>query len=213
MEINLRNVLEDLNTKAKQVKSKIVLVYKNRIIGVDEEASYLKIIGYDNIHNLFMIYVQKEMSNFLNGINMLDTIEIVENKLICSNNTEIVIKNDKFALNIINSVNRSEQICASTCNYYKNQLEKDDIFIDLINRKTGEGAKFYKINDKYILSLFKGLLPINKGDKTDLSIFDCGQVYDRDGKMNIIFLCKFYIIKKQKKNDNITVYIMYRTLK
>ena len=79
-------------------------------------------------------------------------------------------------------------------------IEEHDIniFRDALNSlKADDGCKLYKLTDKHIISIFAGMVPLNKVDKLDIKI--------NDNPMHNTFLVD-YIVQK-KKSEPITVSI------
>lgn len=79
-------------------------------------------------------------------------------------------------------------------------IEEHDIntFRDALNSlKADDGCKLYKLTDKHIISIFAGMVPLNKVDKLDIKIYD--------NPMHNTFLVD-YIVQK-KKSEPITVSI------
>jgi hypothetical protein len=69
----------------------------------------------------------------------------------------------------------------NTCNILSNKivpnirlddLKSNERFMEILSRKSADGEERFVINDKYILTVFSGLLPINKADKVYLEIYD-----------------------------------------
>lgn len=82
-------------------------------------------------------------------------------------------------------------------NYY--ELNKNEQFIQLMNLKTADGASLFKL-DKYVFSIYKGLLPVNKNDTVNLNISD---QFD-------YFICDFTVLKP--KNKYVKILLAYLNL-
>lgn len=51
-------------------------------------------------------------------------------------------------------------------------LHENEMFREILNRKADDGVAFFKLNDEYLISVNKSLIPLNKSDKLDLFIRD-----------------------------------------
>lgn len=80
-------------------------------------------------------------------------------------------------------------------------IHEDERFQSILANKADYGESLY-IKDNFIMTLFSGILGVNKGDKVDLIIYDC--------PYNNSFLADFII----KKNSKVQVhnYIRYMHL-
>ena len=97
--------------------------------------------------------------------------------------------------NIIMSVHSLEakNQVVYTCN-----LRESENFNSIMNMKTGDGVGILIVNDKYPITLYNNILPVNKADKVFLSISEIDHTS---------FLAQFIILKK--KDITIHVYIRY----
>lgn len=84
-------------------------------------------------------------------------------------------------------------------------LKIDDDFANILAQKAADGANPYKINKKYILYIYSGLLPVNKKDRVCVDIYD---IYNPDGSQDL-FLAKYGI---NKGFMQISQYVLYRVL-
>lgn len=73
---------------------------------------------------------------------------------------------------------------------------RDEQFEASIQKKTKEGITLYKLDNSIIITLYKGLLPVNKSDKVSLQIYDNG---------SNMFVSKFTI--RKPKNVVINIYM------
>lgn len=85
-------------------------------------------------------------------------------------------------------------------------LKIDDEFASILAQKAADGASPYKINKKYILYIYSGLLPINKKDRASVDIYD---IYNPDGSQEL-FLAKYGI---NKGFAHISEYVLYKILR
>lgn len=84
---------------------------------------------------------------------------------------------------------------------YAKDLDSDPEFVELTTLKSKDGIGYYTIYDQYHnmykIPMFTGFVKFNKGDKSDIEIYDAGYYY----------LNKF-IVKKKKINYPIQVYFL-----
>lgn len=182
----------------KNLKSDIVYINGNIIYGTDSSFSYLKTLSLENDIGLNIIYIQKDMNNFIKD--STDTI-IYSNNIIQSSTEYMIVNIPNYIMKFTNLIDRVQNLLN-----FEQSLLIDDIrgytgFESLINLKSTQGMGLFKV-EGYILTLFKNLLPINKKDKVGLSIRNISE--DR-------FLATFSIMKP--KNVNIFVNIMYLKIK
>jgi hypothetical protein len=88
--------------------------------------------------------------------------------------------------------------------HFYDDITDDPDIVRLSSMLAKDGVVMYRKNG-YIMSLYKGLLPINKGDKLSLSIYN-----DKSTDKLKYFTSKFTVYKKKK--IVIDVYITYRFL-
>lgn len=160
------------------------LIYPDKIIGTDKEYITLSEVICDTRVTRFYEMEKSALKLILDrckelGIESntdpeqyIDTYSI---KRIWNN--ELEFKRD-YVYNIISSKLVPEYRIAD--------LKADNNFNEIMNKKSGDGASLYRINRKYILTLFTGLLPINKSDKASLDLYD---IDDRS------YLARFTICK------------------
>lgn len=91
--------------------------------------------------------------------------------------------------------NFKPNICIVENGMYVNNIQNMQSFKDIINMKASQGAKPFIIND-IMITLYKGLLPVNKSDVVNLKYVKF---------QNNINLLQFEIIKSKNNNDNIYV--------
>lgn len=181
----------------KLLKADIVYVFGNTIYGTDSNFTYLKQMAFDNVLGINICYDQKLMNDFIKLCT--DTI-VLEGNVLLSNIERFVVNNDVHIRNIINLDKKINEIIITNTNTMNvDNVRDNQQFENAIALKSNQGIGLYKVSEKYILSIFKGLLPINKGDKVSLSIYDIN-----DNR----FLTRF-IVTKPKIKKIITVSVMY----
>ena len=84
--------------------------------------------------------------------------------------------------------------------YYAESLDKDQDFMKCMKLKVSDGLVKYVIDDKYLITNFNKVQPINSTDKLSLRIYDVD---------NISYLYEFMI---DKKKYIVKEYIRYRKM-
>lgn len=191
---------KDMIEYAKCLKADIVYIYGNYIYGTDIGFSYLKQTMFNNELNLNICYIQKDMNNFMKEA----TDTIIFNSNMIASNTCVLSVNNPIHINSFNrlSTNVNEINFSTQPSLVIDDIRSNNEFEDSINLKASQGIGLCKVNEEYIITLFKNLLPINKKDKVSLEIRDL--VSDR-------FMSRFTINKP--KNVSIMVDIMYLKIK
>lgn len=190
--------------KAKTLKMPVIVLYEDYIIGTDVNTYYLSVIKNDHKVSRPYAYISKDMLNFVKPLTLVDTISTDNNIMTSSLNTSVSIYNSILYRNTVRNFKQIQKLLYEhNVDKIVNNLEKDESFMNILNKKTKDGIELYKINRKWMLSIFKGLIPLNKGDKVNLNIYDIDEIK---------FLSNFEIDKKVKKADNIkiNIYVMYR---
>lgn len=193
------NIVLDLIDKGKILKDEVICINNNKIMGSDKYFNYLTVTSVDT-NTVNINYSQSEMNTFLKE-NQKNILQI--------NDDTLYTPNSKFKLNISN-VNRTFDklynayldLCNSDIKFYIENV-RDEQFESAISKKTSEGISLYKIDKEYVLTIFKGLLPVNKKDKVSLKIYDNKYIKD-------IFIANFIIDKG--KGVIINVYLSYMKL-
>lgn len=198
--IELTIKFKEIIEYAKCLKADIVYITGNYIYGTDISFSYFKHTIFNNDLNLNICYIQKDMNNFIKE--STDTIYI-DNNYIMSNTVSLPINNPIYINEFNRLIHRINDI-NSTNNpvLFIDDIRSNEQFEDSINLKSSQGIGLCRINEEYIITLFKNLLPINKKDKVSLEIRDL--LYNR-------FMSRFIISKP--KNINIIIDIMYLKIK
>lgn len=186
----------ELVEMTKVLKSDIIYIFGNIIYGTDSNFTYLKQMTFDNVLGISICYEQKLMNDFIKLCT--DTI-VLDNNVLLSNIERLYINNDAYIRNILELERKiNEMVLVNTNTINVDNVRENSQFEHAISLKSAQGIGLYKINEEYILSIFKGLLPINKSDKVSLSIYDIN-----DNR----FLSRFIVSKP--KNKIITVSVMY----
>lgn len=159
---------------SKSLKQKDFVVDNNKIYGIDSNQYhiYTSLLQLNAITEPIQINY-KELSEFIKTI----TTEMefpIQDYGYCyniTNNTGAVLKITKpniLIMGFINSINAYSNNYTTTIDYgiINNEIEQ------LLSMKKSDGAFYYKKDNKYFITLYPGLLPINKGDKVKLSIID-----------------------------------------
>lgn len=182
----------------KKLKSDIIYINNNIIYGTDTSFSYLKTLSVKNDIGLNILYIQKDMNNFIKD--STDTI-IYSDNTIQSVTSYMVVNNPNYIVRFTNLIDQVQYLLNFEQNLIIGDVREYKGFESLINLKSTQGMGLFKA-EGYILTLFKNLLPINKNDRVGLTIRDISE--DR-------FLATFSIMKS--KDINVFVNIMYLKIK
>ena len=195
-----------LNEAAKAIKQKTFqIVNYNTIVGLDNIDSCIKYTILDSsFYNEILnnaIINSRELSAFIKTITlefefevyMLDynilSISSVSSTLNFIINKQTLINPEQKLINTIN-------FCKCITPIVNEECITDNIST-LFTLRKGDGCIYYKHHNKYFITLFSGLLPINKSDKIYLTIYQ---------NNNNSFLSIFRI---NKKKFNVFVCILY----
>ena len=191
--------IRELIEFAKVLKSEIIYIIGNMIYGTDSNFTYLKQVEYENVLEITLCYVQHDMNNFIKA----STLDIVyENGMLYSNVEQIDVTNPIYANNINKLFNAVNMVSLNPIVYHMDNIRGIEDFEYGIALKSTQGIYMYKINEEYILSIFKNLLPINKKDSVSITIRDID---------NYRFISRFIIFKPKKVT--IQVDIVYLKIK
>lgn len=196
-----------LNEAAKALKQKnfIIIINNNNTIiaGIDNVNACIKFTELQT--NLFyntalnnIIINARELSAFVKTITIESEFEIKQkndtNLYISSMNAEL-----SFIINRYINLNKTYDII-NYCNTNTPTISEENVtdkLTDLFSIHKDDGCIYYKHYNKYYMTLFYGLLPINKSDKILLSIYH---------NINISFIARFKVVKK---HFTIHIYINY----
>lgn len=207
IKISLNDIIT-INEAAKALKQRTFIMIGNCLYGLDFINTYIikaeinpDRLSPECITNIGLQFNQRELSNFVKVLSIESDFEVDinlrENKFYTKNGkNELNIIIDKnitnFVLDRIKYINNIDFQC-KTEEDITNQIQ------DLYLLKKDDGGYYFIYKDKYYITLFYGLLPLNKNNKINLSIVDQGN----------IFISRFRINKKYP----ITVYIQYLNMK
>ena len=197
-----------LNEAAKALKQKSFQIYNNYIVGLDNIDSYIIYTTLDC--NMFYkpslsgaIINAKELSAFVKSITTesefsledsnkdgIITLSTINDALIIDN--RINMRFGKSVPNVIDTVSRIRmQDVLSPYRCVNAELEK------IFACHKQDGCIYYIHDNKFFITLFAGLLPLNKADSIYLTIYE-----DTDNS----FIAEFKI---SKKKFAVYVYIAY----
>lgn len=196
----MKDSLFDILELAKMLKSHYV--YYNpeahKLIGTDYHMTYIKVMDIPEIqYRVPLFFDNKEVQKFSKTTdNEYAILEFMETsirpmKYLYDKVEEIYYKTINFTLDI-----------NTTNTLTIDNIRGNQSFENSLSLKSAQGIGYFYIGDQYIMTIFSGLLPINKSDEVALKIYD--------NKTLGTFLANF-TIKKKKKAD-INVFINYLKL-
>lgn len=195
--------LKEIETLAKTMKSELIYINDyHQVFGISAGLSV-----YQMIRNAFVDFPVPVILNVLELKNLLttkilsDSITIQWGPQYSALYTDIESK--LFYKNSIDHcISTIDKIISTTpVSFSRLNLQNDEDFQRIINSPATKGNGFYKLDDKYIMSLHKGMLPLNKSDIVSVEIRD---INSRE------FLATFDIVKK--KNIVIQNHVKYLNL-
>lgn len=189
-------ILQDLLKVAKELKSEYVYINGNNIYGVDISFIYLKYMEFENKYNMNICFSVSKMTKFLKEV-CLNEIKLVNPNLLYSsfdntleiNNISLINKIESMIININN-------LKMSKTTVQEQKVRGNVQFEYALESKSADGTGIFT-HDKYVMTIFKNLIPLKKTDEVFLTI------YDIDSRM---FLSNFTV---QRRKMKIEVYIMY----
>lgn len=189
-------ILQDLLKISKELKSDYVYINGNDIYGVDDSFIYIKYMQFDNIYNINICFSVTSMATFLKNV-CLNEIKLVNPNLLYSS------FDNTLEINNITMINRIEAMIININNLKMKQISVENQsvrgipeFEYVLESKSADGTGIF-VYDKYVMTIFKNLIPLKKSDSVLLTI------HDIDEKM---FLSNFTV---QRRKLKIEVYIMY----
>lgn len=187
--------LNEILTAAKTMKCEYIYINEyGQTYGIDGFYIYKRLNMFIEVP-IPLILVTNELINLLKTKTLNDQVSIqwgsqysilteeIESKLFLKNQID-------SQLSIINSL---LQLPVST---EISDIKQNPVYTEMVNSSASKGNFFIKLTDDCIISLYKGLLPVNKSD--DILI----RIRKLDDKFNFI---NFSILKK--KNIVIDVYM------
>ena len=184
-----------INDAAKALKQKQFLFFRNKLYGTDNIMSYLVYVDLDVNHlskDFYsysgVLFNARDLSKFVKSLSIEKEFEIntdVKMGFLTSMACESMPYIIDFRLdNIV-----LQKVDISNNRIYSNDEYIDDMIAPLFSMKKVEGTYSAVYNNKYYITLFPGLLPLNKGDKACIAISD-----DINSNM---FVARFKVIKKK----------------
>lgn len=203
--------LIEIANAAKAFKQRDVVLYRNHLYGLDNISTYIIHTSQLNLSCLYptMLFNYRTLSSFLKNITTEEFFLVDEEYKI---HTEFKAVDEKMTDTMcvycnhdaIKAVQYQEETAAKFVSNYPCLYEEPlDVTKELDNlfalRKT-DGTIYYTHEcqgQKYFITLFSGLVPLNKADKLYLNIIDNGT--------------NFFIVnlRVDKKNIKIISYIAY----
>ena len=193
-----------ISEAAKALKQKDFIYYNGNLYGLDNIEGYLIYMDISNyispeFFNLNGIaFNARELSAFMKTILSEEEFDITFINGVCVINTMMDgILTIKYLPRFINTINNKIKVLS-----YQSTIPMDvtDNLLPLFSMKKTDGCFYYKPlinNQKLFITLFPGLLPLNKSDKILLSV----------ALFDISFIAYFTVIKKKFK-VNIVVYYL-----
>lgn len=187
-------------TLGKSLKQQYYLMNDKAIMGTDKLYGMLSVIYLDKPCSIDSNISFKKNS-------LVDFIKHNENYTFNENEYSLCCNDNVFYL--VNDIsNNILQLYSRVCEveninnllYTRNNLRDDDNFNNIISYKKNDGMSVYNIENRFIMTLFSGIFPINKSDTVDLNIYHVD---------SISYLSKFII---HKKKYDILLYIRFRYL-
>ena len=193
----------------KAMKTEYICLSNDLIIGTDKTFSSVVLVDSKNtfykpinlgIPTTVLQTFIKEIPEFIGNKPVGDNIYIDYNKgYICVCDEDYLqfdsVLGDKI-VELFVTLTYSKSISLMKLNYPN--LREDEEFERCLALKSAQGAVMYH-KDGYCMSLFSGLLPINKADKVDLIIYPNEKYFTAEFKIT-------------KKKPNIEMYCMFRYL-
>lgn len=171
----------------KSMKSKYIAIIKNSIIGYDTLVD-VKVVNTDSSISEYPLYLSLEQ---LSALASSDANEIDITKL----------KQSNVSIRLYNKIIQDGILIPRPVTTEVKNIKNDEVFAEILTAKSSEGLKMYRLDSNHILSIFTGLIPVNKPDKLDLQIININ---------NKCFLVKYII---HKKKWDIEQYILHMYLK
>lgn len=188
---------------AKALKQKTVLFKNNMLYGLDNINGYLiytSLVGKlqdDFSYDSGIIINQRELSAFIKSI-------LSESEFNINDYGDTILETSLGEqLHVTRNIRLSNMVDYKVGEIlslsYGNEQEITNNILDLFSMKKGDGTMYYVHqcnNSKYFMTLFSGLLPLNKADKVFIRIFDNGNS----------FISNFIV---RKKKFELFIYVVY----
>ena len=184
-----------LNEAAKALKKKRFIIYGNKIVACDN-LSYLCYVTLDS--NMFnhntslygLVIESRELSAFIKTITTESdfTLNSVNNGYIINTITgQLLLSYSNIDVSSLFKA-KTEILCEEEC--------INDKIPEIFSIHRNDGSFHYIHHNKFFMTVFYGILPINKSDKIYLTI--------RKGYNSMSFIADF-IVRKKKFDVNITI--------
>lgn len=192
MDVKQQKLLTKL---VKATKTDMFIINPDGIIGTDKFSTTLTI---SRLSTGILTPVEMTKDAYVN----LDKLLFGKSDIPDAEFNQLLIQNSIFRITtspIINIFNNIRQ-CIGIENAVIDivDLKADPKFNEILSKKAADGNSLYRIDKNYILSIFSGLLPINKNDKVSFRIYD--------NNTNNSFIAEFNI---DKGFAVVTKYIQY----
>lgn len=185
-------------TAAKIMKPDILYCNQAHIYSTDFNFTHIKTIERASAFNFELMFDFNAANAFLKKLSQTDHLIIDRNIIIDPHDVSNyipLINLLSFTKQKINELMSEIQTC-SKLSVYSDLMSSDQEFVRCASAKTADGLQMYR-KDNYFMALFSGLLPINKSDVVNLSIFD---------STKFSFIARFTVIKKKVPVD---IYVRY----
>lgn len=192
MDVKQQKLLTKL---VKATKTDMFIINPDGIIGTDKFSTTLTI---SRLSTGILTPVEMTKDAYVN----LDKLLFGKSDIPDAEFNQLLMQNSIFRITtspIINIFNNIRQ-CIGIENAVIDivDLKADPKFNEILSKKAADGNSLYRIDKNYILSIFSGLLPINKNDKVSFRIYD--------NNTNNSFIAEFNI---DKGFAVVTKYIQY----
>ena len=184
-----KNSLKTIHEVSKSLKCSLICIKNSLIYGTDENFIHLKYTS-QTVTDLNIIFYIGDLNDMMKNIDEIpdDEINIFQYLQI---HYEFIDPFDRLIFSA------QSNLLNNRITFTVDDLKANDNFNEINAMKSTEGMALLKLSERYILTLFNGLLPINKADKVQLFITDIDQYR---------YLTNFVIDKKKYK---INVLLMY----
>lgn len=195
-----------LNDACKSLKCKIAMFLSNKLIGIDD-FNYMIFTNLDpdNISVMpekGLIINQRELSKFIKSISVESYFEIDpynKNNVIHTMKEELSIYQDRKIESIV--IQRLKMTLNIDYQIYNiNEVNVSNDLEELYKASKSSGAIHYKYDDTHLMTLFGGIIPLNKSDKLYLKMYD---------NPDNTFLVRFRV---HKKKFDVYVYLLFLKL-
>lgn len=157
-----------LNKMVKATKSDNIVITPTQIIGSDKELTTVTTINSATLVDKIYEFNKEGWSQMVKETKDHKDLEFnsIFDKYFCIKRIGSVPTIDVY-------YNCQNYLSCSTDNIISIvDIKADKEFMNIISKKAADGASRYIIDKDHILSIFSGLLPINKNDSASLNIYD-----------------------------------------